>query len=243
MPTPHRAVGAAADPGRQRIQFVRLLVAAASDYPVRTACGRSVVVAQKPSKLLGRVRFPSPACTSHGEWRSLVAHPAGGRAVAGSNPVSPITKCLQKRTIAERCQLAARGQYISSSLTGTYPVASGPLMSCLPGVVFAIETVPGTANHRWRARAAALDGGRGGGAQRPVADCRVPPRAARPFVGRRRQALAALLEWWPSAIATGGFVVTVLTRRELLRRRHSKPAAEPAALAAPQRLHSLAVTT
>ncbi len=24
-----------------------------------------------------------------GEWRSLVAHPAGGRAVAGSNPVSP----------------------------------------------------------------------------------------------------------------------------------------------------------
>jgi hypothetical protein len=26
----------------------------------------------------------------HGEWRSLVAHPAGGRAVAGSNPVSPI---------------------------------------------------------------------------------------------------------------------------------------------------------
>ena len=27
---------------------------------------------------------------THGEWRSLVAHPAGGRAVAGSNPVSPI---------------------------------------------------------------------------------------------------------------------------------------------------------
>src|SRR5438105_4237906 len=26
---------------------------------------------------------------NHGEWRSLVAHPAGGRAVAGSNPVSP----------------------------------------------------------------------------------------------------------------------------------------------------------
>ncbi len=25
-----------------------------------------------------------------GEWRSLVAHSAGGRAVAGSNPVSPI---------------------------------------------------------------------------------------------------------------------------------------------------------
>ena len=30
--------------------------------------------------------------TSHGEWRSLVAHPAGGRAVAGSNPVSPIER-------------------------------------------------------------------------------------------------------------------------------------------------------
>jgi hypothetical protein len=29
---------------------------------------------------------------SHGEWRSLVAHPAGGRAVAGSNPVSPIRR-------------------------------------------------------------------------------------------------------------------------------------------------------
>ena len=28
----------------------------------------------------------------HGEWRSLVAHPAGGRAVAGSNPVSPMSK-------------------------------------------------------------------------------------------------------------------------------------------------------
>ena len=28
---------------------------------MRSACGRSVVVAQKPSKLLGRVRFPSPA--------------------------------------------------------------------------------------------------------------------------------------------------------------------------------------
>jgi hypothetical protein len=27
---------------------------------------------------------------NHGEWRSLVAHPAGGRAVAGSNPVSPM---------------------------------------------------------------------------------------------------------------------------------------------------------
>src|SRR4051794_38666343 len=29
------------------------------------------------------------ASATHGEWRSLVAHPAGGRKVAGSNPVSP----------------------------------------------------------------------------------------------------------------------------------------------------------
>ena len=40
---------------------------AARSRPVRSydpvvRCGRSVVVAQKPSKLLGRVRFPSPAC-------------------------------------------------------------------------------------------------------------------------------------------------------------------------------------
>src|SRR4051794_2093306 len=34
-----------------------------------------------------RVRRACP-----GEWRSLVAHPAGGRAVAGSNPVSPIRR-------------------------------------------------------------------------------------------------------------------------------------------------------
>src|SRR5829696_1926975 len=62
--------------------------------------GRSVVVAQEPSKLLGRVRFPSPASlgsTINGEWRSLVAHPAGGRAAAGSNPVSPTTRKARKR--------------------------------------------------------------------------------------------------------------------------------------------------
>jgi hypothetical protein len=35
-------------------------------------------------------RVESTRC--HGEWRSLVAHPAGGRAVAGSNPVSPTSK-------------------------------------------------------------------------------------------------------------------------------------------------------
>ena len=55
------------------------------------SCGRSVVVAPEPSKLVGRVQFPSPALSA-GEWRSLVAHPAGGRKVAGSNPVSPIVR-------------------------------------------------------------------------------------------------------------------------------------------------------
>src|SRR5262249_47497735 len=30
-------------------------------------------------------------CSDHGAWRSLVAHSAGGRAVAGSNPVAPIS--------------------------------------------------------------------------------------------------------------------------------------------------------
>jgi hypothetical protein len=36
-----------------------------------------------------------------GEWRSLVAHSAGGRAVAGSNPVSPIA-CLAPHRPARR---------------------------------------------------------------------------------------------------------------------------------------------
>ena len=36
--------------------------------------------------------IPVARLKCHGEWRSLVAHPAGGRAVAGSNPVSPIEK-------------------------------------------------------------------------------------------------------------------------------------------------------
>jgi hypothetical protein len=30
-----------------------------------------------------------------GTWRSLVAHPAGGRKVAGSNPAVPTLNCLQ----------------------------------------------------------------------------------------------------------------------------------------------------
>jgi hypothetical protein len=37
-----------------------------------------------------RRRRPGAMIDRHGEWRSLVAHPAGGRAAAGSNPVSPM---------------------------------------------------------------------------------------------------------------------------------------------------------
>ena len=47
----------------------------------------------------------------HGEWRSLVAHPAGGRAVAGSNPVSPI------RGIA--CKSTTFGEILEMTLTAT----------------------------------------------------------------------------------------------------------------------------
>src|SRR5215211_2496325 len=45
-------------PGNRR----RLTRQPAPGYHRHVRCGRSVVVAQKPSKLLGRVRFPSPAC-------------------------------------------------------------------------------------------------------------------------------------------------------------------------------------
>src|SRR3954451_19138445 len=64
---------------------------------MRRARGRGVTVAQEPSKLLVPVRVRSPALgrasvsQSHGAWRSLVAHSAGGRKVAGSNPVAPIS--------------------------------------------------------------------------------------------------------------------------------------------------------
>jgi hypothetical protein len=36
------------------------------------------------------IRHTGLSSADHGEWRSLVAHPAGGRAAAGSNPVSPM---------------------------------------------------------------------------------------------------------------------------------------------------------
>ena len=131
-----RAISARPVAGRTRLR-----------YASAELRGRSVVVAQEPSKLLGRVRFPSPALKSktHGEWRSLVAHPAGGRAVAGSNPVSP----TQKRP-------ADAGLFASMSAGRTFglgsnlvPVAavsadvapagrSGPTRSGGPGVARAV---------------------------------------------------------------------------------------------------------
>ena len=48
----------------------------------------------------------------HGEWRSLVAHPAGGRAVAGSNPVSPMK---QKAPLITGFLCAAAGDRSSRS--------------------------------------------------------------------------------------------------------------------------------
>ena len=50
-----------------------------------TPAGRPIVVPPNSPRIDGH----------HGEWRSLVAHPAGGRKVAGSNPVSPISGCLR----------------------------------------------------------------------------------------------------------------------------------------------------
>src|SRR4051794_37507069 len=57
------------------------------------ACGRGVNGCTGAFQALGAGSSPVARFVrshSHGEWRSLVAHPAGGRAVAGSNPVSPI---------------------------------------------------------------------------------------------------------------------------------------------------------
>src|SRR4051794_12259364 len=56
------------------------------------ACGRGVNGCTGAFQALGAGSSPVARFArihSHGEWRSLVAHPAGGRAVAGSNPVSP----------------------------------------------------------------------------------------------------------------------------------------------------------
>ena len=45
---------------------------------------------------------------SHGAWRSLVAHSAGGRAVAGSNPVAPIRELRADRDEVIRAAYKSR---------------------------------------------------------------------------------------------------------------------------------------
>lgn len=78
------------------------------------------MAAHEPSKLMERVRIPSPAL-HHGEWRSLVAHPAGGRAVAGSNPVSPTKahKCaaVQKPAPERAFRFLDRGHSVAMAVT------------------------------------------------------------------------------------------------------------------------------
>src|SRR5680860_1053798 len=58
---------------------------------------------------------------SHGEWRSLVAHSAGGRAVAGSNPVSPIHRKSARR-------------HARPPQTAIYPAAPGGYAGCCVGI-------------------------------------------------------------------------------------------------------------
>jgi hypothetical protein len=71
----------------------------------------------------GRGGRPSLESTYHGEWRSLVAHPAGGRAVAGSNPVSPI------RSLSEHSREHAR----KSAKTLRLVVGCSRLFPAVPG--------------------------------------------------------------------------------------------------------------
>jgi hypothetical protein len=58
--------------------------------PTRAKCCGCTGAFQAPRA--GSIPVARSAARHIGEWRSLVAHPAGGRAVAGSNPVSPIRK-------------------------------------------------------------------------------------------------------------------------------------------------------
>ena len=64
----------------------------------------------------------------HGEWRSLVAHPAGGRAVAGSNPVSPIDRYSETGTDS---------QVLAGTDSGLFPGDSGAKRPSLLGTLLA----------------------------------------------------------------------------------------------------------
>ena len=58
-------------------------------YPARKGVRAKCCGCTKAFQAFRAGSIPVARFHSHGEWRSLVAHPAGGRAVAGSNPVSP----------------------------------------------------------------------------------------------------------------------------------------------------------
>jgi hypothetical protein len=63
--------------------------------------GRSVTVAPQPSKLMVRVRFPSPAPDSLGPIAQWLERPAHNRLVAGSNPAGP-TRTQKKPGFSEK---------------------------------------------------------------------------------------------------------------------------------------------
>lgn len=65
---------------------------------------------------------------SHGAWRSLVAHSAGGRAVAGSNPVAPISwSSPGKRAFGSGTAGAGTVAWLSGTSSGTAEVSQPTL--------------------------------------------------------------------------------------------------------------------
>jgi hypothetical protein len=75
-----------ADRGAPPLGLTRAFTRAIIDPPPRAKCCGCTEAFQ--ASRAGSI--PVARSARHiGEWRSLVAHPAGGRAVAGSNPVSP----------------------------------------------------------------------------------------------------------------------------------------------------------
>jgi hypothetical protein len=89
----------------------------ATSVALRQACGRSVVVAQKPSKLLGRVRFPSPACPSRGVAQSGSA--------PGWGPGGRRFKSCLPDTFVVRAQPGTRGNTKASEHGGKPAKALG----------------------------------------------------------------------------------------------------------------------
>ena len=63
----------------------------------------------------------------NGEWRSLVAHPAGGRAAAGSNPVSPTTRKARNRgpfAVSGRVPKLGHGDQTGTSFCTRPPIGA-----------------------------------------------------------------------------------------------------------------------